>query len=163
MKRLLFQTKREDWDFVIPASLIFFAALLVTFWDFIQIQEMAYRLSLVNLVGLGLFFTGVAIRRVAKRTLGKYYSYGLRTMKKQELIKHGIYEHIRHPTYLAMLIYSPAIPLSFSSLYGFLLMLGLIPCTLYRIRIEESMLLEKFGDEYREYMRQTKKMIPFIY
>jgi len=117
----------------------------------------------VNVPGLALFLIGIIMRRVAKRTLGNFYSYGLRTTKKQELIKHGIYKHIRHPTYLAMLIYSPAIPLIFSSLYGFLLMLGLIPCTLYRIKIEETMLLEKFGDEYREYMKKTKKIIPSVY
>ncbi|MFQ6077173.1 MAG: methyltransferase family protein, partial [Candidatus Bathyarchaeia archaeon] len=55
------------------------------------------------------------------------------------------------------------IPLFFSSLYGFLLMLGLFPCYLYRIRIEENMLLEKFGDEYREYIKKTKKIIPFVH
>jgi len=163
MKASLFQTQREDWPFIILASLIFFSALLVTLWDFVQIQEMTYRLSLVSVVGLGLFVIGVSIRRVAKRTLGKYYSYGLRTLLNHKLIKHGIYKHIRHPCNLAMLIYSHAIPLIFSSLYGFLLMLGLIPCTLYRIKIEESMLIAKFGNEYREYMKKTKKMIPLIY
>ena len=163
MKTQLFQIIREDWSFIIPASLIFFSSLLITLWDFIQIQEMSYRLSIVNVPGLALFLIGIIMRRVAKRTLGNFYSYGLRTTKKQELIKHGIYKHIRHPTYLAMLIYSPAIPLIFSSLYGFLLMLGLIPCTLYRIKIEETMLLEKFGDEYREYMKKTKKIIPSVY
>lgn len=124
---------------------------------------MTYRLSLVNVVGLCLFLIGVSMRRVAKRTLGEYYSYGLRTLPNHKLIKHGIYKHIRHPISLAMILYSPAIPLIFSSLYGFLLMLGLIPCTLYRVKIEESMLLEKFGDEYREYVKKTKKMLPFIY
>jgi len=46
---------------------------------------------------------------------------------------------------------------------SFLLMLGLIPLMLYRIKIEEKMLIEKFGDEYRQYMEKTKKLIPFIY
>jgi len=163
METSLLQTKREDWPFIILASLIFFSALLVTLWDFLIFQKMTFHLSLVNVAGLGLFFIGISIRRVAKRTLGKYYSYGLRTLQKHELIKHGIYRYIRHPAYLAMLIYSLAVPLIFSSLYGFLLMSGLIPCTLYRIKIEESMLLEKFGKEYLEYMKKTKKMIPLIY
>ncbi|MFQ5712267.1 MAG: methyltransferase family protein [Candidatus Geothermarchaeales archaeon] len=70
---------------------------------------------------------------------------------------------MRHPAYLGSLLLSPGIPLIFSSFYGFLLILWIIPCFLYRIRIEESMLLEKFGDEYREYMKETKKIIPFIY
>jgi len=42
-------------------------------------------------------------------------------------------------------------------------MLGFIPCFLYRIRIEERVLLEEFGNEYREHMKKTKKMIPYVY
>jgi protein-S-isoprenylcysteine O-methyltransferase Ste14 len=34
---------------------------------------------------------------------------------------------------------------------------------LYRTKIEEKMLIEKFGDEYRDYMKKTKKLIPFVY
>lgn len=163
MKKSLFQTKRADKVFMILGSLVFFSALLVTLWDFVKIQEMTYRLSLVNVVGLVLFSIGVSIRLVARRTLGKYFSSGLKTTQKHELIKHGIYKHIRHPAYLGSLLLSPGVPLIFSSLYGFLLILGIIPCFLYRIRIEESMLIEKFGNEYWEYMKETKKIIPFIY
>lgn len=159
----MFQTKRADRVFMILGSLVFFSALLVTLWDFVKIQEMTYRLSLVNVVGLGLFSMGVSIRLVARRALGKYFSSGLKTTQKHELIKHGIYKYIRHPAYLGSLLLSPGVPLIFSSLYGFLLILGIIPCFLYRIRIEESMLIEKFGNEYREYMKETKKIIPFIY
>jgi len=53
--------------------------------------------------------------------------------------------------------------LLFSSLYGFILMQGFVSLTLYRIGVEERMLTERFGDEYREYMKKTKKIIPFIY
>ena len=33
----------------------------------------------------------------------------------------------------------------------------------YRIREEEKILLDGFGDEYREYIKTTKKLIPFVY
>jgi len=161
--KTLFETEKADRVFIISATLIFVLALLVTAWDFVQIQKMIYRFDIINAVGLILFLIGVIIRRVGKKTLGKYYAYGLRTLPNQKLIKHGIYKHIRHPISLAAIIYDVGIPLFFSSLYGFFIMLGLIPLLLYRIKIEEKMLLEKFGDEYREYMRKTKKLIPFIY
>ena len=143
--------------------ILFFSALLVTLWDFVLIQGMPIRLSLVNVAGLGLFLIGVYIRVVAMRTLGKYFLTDLRTLQNHRLIKHGIYKHIRHPCYLGTILFSIGIPLIFSSLYGFLLMLALFPSYLYRIRIEESVLLEELGDEYREYMKKTKKIIPIIY
>ena len=161
--KVLFQTKREDLSFVIFATMVFVLALVVTAWDFIVIQKMIFRFGLLAVIGLVLFLMGVALRLVGRMTLGKYYSYGLRTLPDQKLVKHGIYRYIRHPISLAAIIYSIGAPLIFSSLFGFLLMLLLIPLILYRLGIEEKMLIERFGDEYREYMRKTKKMIPFIY
>jgi len=158
-----FQIERADWVFIIPASVIWIIALFVTAWDFVQLQGMIYRFSIVGAFGLVLFLIGVSMRRVAKRTLGKYYTYGLKTLEKYELVKHGIYKHVRHPIYLAMLLYNNGITLFFSSLYGFLFMQAFIPLIIYRVKIEENMLIKKFGDEYREYMKETKKLIPFIY
>jgi protein-S-isoprenylcysteine O-methyltransferase Ste14 len=126
-------------------------------------SKLIFHFGIVNAVGLVLFVVGVAIRGVGRITLGKYYSYGLRVLPDHKLIKHGVYRYIRHPISLAAIIYGVGIPLFFSSLYGFLIMLGLIPLILYRTRIEEKMLIEKFGDEYRDYMKKTKKLIPFIY
>jgi protein-S-isoprenylcysteine O-methyltransferase Ste14 len=159
----LFQTEKSDQPFVVLATLVFIVALVVTAWDFIVVQKMIYRFEMMNFVGLLLFVLGVVIRLVGRLTLGKYYSYGLRTLPNHKLVKHGIYKYIRHPISLAAIIYSAGIPLFFSSLYGFLIMLGLVPLILYRIRIEEKMLIEKLGDEYRVYMKRTKKLIPFIY
>ena len=159
----MFQTRREDWSFVVLASLVFFAALFVSLWDFVYVQGSVYRFGAMNIIGLFLFALGVSIRLVARRTLGKYFSSGLKTSQEHKLITDGIYRKTRHPAYLGSLLVSFGTPIIFSSLYGFLLMLGIIPCFMYRIRIEENMLLEKFGDEYREYMKETKKMIPFIY
>lgn len=160
---MMIKTIKSDWYFIIPASITFFSALIITWWDFVKIQEMSYHTNLINITGLLLFVIGVAIRRIGKRTLGKYYAYGLRTLQNHKLITHGVYKHVRHPISLAMFMYGIGIPLIFTSFYGVLIMLMLVPLTLYRIRIEEKMLIEKFGDNYKDYMTRTKKLIPFIY
>ena len=153
---------RADWHFIIAASLIFFSSLLITLWDFTQVQKV-HRGGVVSVVGLILFVTGVGLRIATKRVLGKSYSYTLKPNHTHILITYRMYQIVRHPIYLAMILYTGGIPLIFSSLWGLLLMLGLIPCILYRIGIEEKMLLEEFVDQYKEYMKTTKKLIPFIY
>jgi len=55
------------------------------------------------------------------------------------------------------------VPVYAPSLYGFFVMSALIPLFLIRIRIEEAMLIEEFGDAYRSYKEETKKLIPFVY
>ena len=158
-----FKTLKSDWPFIVLTTLTFIAGLLVAAWDFIYFQGATWVLGLLNGSGLALFVGGTILRQVGKRTLGRYYSYGLRTLQDQKIIQHGVYKYVRHPITLAALIYTPAIPLVFSSGYGFLVMLGIIPLFIYRIRIEEKMLIEKFGDEYLQYMKRTKKLIPFFY
>ena len=159
----LSQTRRADWGYKILSRVVLISAFVVILWDFVKTQEMIYRLNSVNVAGFSLSVIGVSIRVVAIRTLAKYFSTNLETMQDHKLVKHGIYRHIRHPAYLGTTLFSLGIALIFSSLYGFLLMLGLFPCYLFRIKIEESMLLEKFGDEYRNYKKKTKKIIPLIY
>ena len=160
---MLFETEKEDRAFVVLASLVFVLVLLVSLWEFVTVQGMVFRLNAFSVTGLVLFVVGVSIRLVGKRTLGKYYSYGLRVLPDHKLVTGGIYKYVRHPISLAVLVYDPGIPLIFSSLYGFLITLALVPLVLYRIKVEERMLIQKFGDEYHDYMKRTKKIIPFLY
>jgi protein-S-isoprenylcysteine O-methyltransferase Ste14 len=154
---------KADWYFIIPATTVWILSLLVTAWDFAQLQGLSYHFGIPNAVGLTLFITGFALRRVGKNTLAKSYSYILKTSQKHMLVKHGIYKHVRHPIYLGAILYVAGTPLIFSSLYGFAVTLAFIPCVLYRINVEEKMLIEEFGDEYLEYKRHTKRLVPHIY
>lgn len=143
--------------------IVFLAAIIVTLWDFFQVQHVAFNLGFVNLSGFCFSIIGIYTRLVAIRTLGRFFSTELKMLQDHKLITHGIYKHIRHPAYLGTSLFGIGIPLIFSSLYGFLIMLALIPCYMYRISHEENMLLKKLGDEYREYTKRTKKMLPFLY
>jgi len=102
----MIKAESDDWRFIVIATLIWISALIASAWDFIAVQGMNHRFNLMNIVGLTLILIGISIRRIAKRTLGRYYSYGLKTLHGHKLIKHGIYKHIRHPRYLAMILYS---------------------------------------------------------
>ena len=156
-------TRREDWRFVVPSTIIWISALNVTLWDFLKLQEMRFRFSVMSGMGIVLFLVDVAVARKGVATLGAYYSRSLTIKEGHRLVKHGIYGHVRHPIYLGAIMYVVAIPMLFSSMYGSAIMLGLIPSSIYRIVIEEAMLVDEFGDEYREYMNHTKKLIPFVY
>lgn len=160
---MFFETKKKDWYFIIPASAIFLIALLVTFWDFFMFQKATYQLRFVNITGLVMCVLGVAIRIMARKTLGKSFTCGLKIPKDHRLTKSGIYKHIRHPAYTGSMLFSEGLPLVFNSVLGFLVMLPLLLFFLYRIRIEEDMFIREFGDEYREYRLRSKKLIPYIY
>ncbi len=83
MKRTNIKIEREDWLFMVAGSVIFFSAFAVTAWDFVQIQKMVCGLATANAMGLGFFSIGVSIRVVARRTLGKHFSSGLKMSQEQ--------------------------------------------------------------------------------
>jgi protein-S-isoprenylcysteine O-methyltransferase Ste14 len=115
------------------------------------------------LIGLGLIITGIVIRLVAIATLKKNYSGRLRIREDHTLIKNGIYHWIRHPVYLGLIITYIGVPVLLSSVLGFLVMLLIIPLLIHRIKLEERMLIERFGAEYEEYAEHSRKLIPYIY
>lgn len=115
------------------------------------------------IVGLAMVFSGIIIRFIAIGTLGKNFSGLLRIREGHTLVTTGIYRWVRHPAYLGAILLFVGIPVAVSSVLGFLAMLLLVVYLLFRIRLEEKMLTSRFGDEYREYVKRSKRLIPFVY
>jgi protein-S-isoprenylcysteine O-methyltransferase Ste14 len=114
-------------------------------------------------VGFALVTLGMIIRFVAIATLRGNFSGRLRIREGHTLVKHGIYQWIRHPAYLGAMLLFLGIPVMLSSPLGFLVMLLLVPYLVHRIKLEEKMLTERFGPEYEEYIKKSKKLIPFLF
>jgi len=167
LKRYFRDIKEEgrfsDLLILIGGGAIFFSGMIVAAVDFVSIQRMIYVFNPVTLSGLPLLPIGSAMRIQARRTLGIHFSPVVRILPEHELITCGIYKHVRHPGYMGELLLYFSIPLLFNSLYGFLVMVLLVPLILYRIKIEEQALIMKFGDEYRNYVKNTRKLIPCVY
>ena len=169
------KTVRKDiFLFGIPAFTVFLLGLIVsgrdgydglvgTIWDLIKHPENLRLLSAWNIVGLCLFIVGLTIAIVAARTLRRFYSASLVTREDHQLITHGVYRFARHPLYFGVLVGIMDLPVFTPSLNGFLILSLLIPIILLRIKMEEEMLTEHFGDEYQAYRKTTKKLIPFLY
>jgi protein-S-isoprenylcysteine O-methyltransferase Ste14 len=159
--------KEDLLQFALPALLIFTAGLLVTglatILDLSGDPQTLFTLSLSTILGLVLIITGFIIMFVAAGTLRHYYSATLVIREDHQLITHGIYRFCRHPIYLGLLMVSAGLPLFAASLLGLLIMSALIPVLLNRIRLEERLLTEEFGDDYVTYSETTRKLIPYIY
>jgi len=132
--------------------------------SFQNLQRPLYTMqSPMNVVGALIFIIGLVITVNAQMTLKLNYSGTLRIREGHQLITHGIYKYVRHPVYTGTLLRTFAIPIYTTSLLGFLFALVGIPLFIYRIGVEEKMLIEEFGDEYLEYTKATRKLFPYIY
>ena len=96
--------------------------------------------------------------------LGTYWSVTLELRENHRLITQGVYRYVRHPMYAALFLYAIGQALvvpnwvvgpSYFVAFGFLFA--------FRIRAEERMMLETFGDEYAAYVARTKLLVPGIW
>lgn len=118
----------------------------------------------VVLLGLFLIMAGLAIRWIAILTLGKFFTVDINVAKDHRIIDSGIYKFVRHPAYTGSLLSFLGLGLSFSNWLSVLVIF--IPITaafIYRIKLEEKALMHSLGDEYINYAKSTKRLIPKIY
>ena len=115
----------------------------------------------VRWMGIGIALMGFVLLQWAQNTLGKNWSDTPRMLREQSLITSGPYQFIRHPIYTAFIIILGS-PLFISAnwLIG-LTWIGMSVLEIAsRIEFEENLMLEYFGDEYREYMKKTGRLLP---
>ncbi len=166
--------KKDLLCFGLPGMAVFVAGLIVsardgydglveTLWSLAVGSQSLDGLSRANITGLVMFVAGLTFALVAVGTLGRFYLSTLVIIKDHRLVTHGIYSLVRHPIYFGVITICFGVPMYAASLYGFITMSVLIPLFLVRIRLEEALLMEEFGDAYRTYVKETKKLIPFIY
>jgi protein-S-isoprenylcysteine O-methyltransferase Ste14 len=117
----------------------------------------------VSITGIVLICFGAIIRWISIFTLKKYFTVNLKVTKEQKIIDYGIYKYIRHPSYTGLLLSHIGLGLVFCNAISFVLMtIPLFMWIIIRIKLEETMLIETFKDQYLEYMKKTKRLIPFI-
>jgi len=158
---------REDWASV-PYLLITMIGFALSVYDFWIPQEKKFKLSAIVLSGVVLAVFGGYLRIASRRALIKtglsmLGSGRLQVVEGQGLVTNGVYSHIRHPLYLGEITRNIGFTVTLSSFYGFVIIIIGALFLLIRIEIEERMLLEEFGQKYEDYMKQTNKLVPYIY
>jgi protein-S-isoprenylcysteine O-methyltransferase Ste14 len=76
------------------------------------------------------------------------------------VIRKGVFRFVRHPIYLSEIImYSGLLIMNISLAAAFMLVITILFLH-YISRYEEKLLLAKFGDEYRQYMKEVPMWFP---
>ena len=115
-------------------------------------------------LGIILMLLGVALRWHAIRTLGHYFTRDVAVSAHQYVVQRGPYRFVRHPAYSGTFLTMLGVGLAMTN-WASLLALGVCVVLghLYRVRIEEEALTWAIGQPYIEYMRHTKRFIPWLF
>jgi protein-S-isoprenylcysteine O-methyltransferase Ste14 len=118
----------------------------------------------VTIAGMVVILLGTALRWWAIFTLGRYFTIDVAVRSTQSVVQSGPYRFVRHPSYTAILIMLLGVGMALANWASLVVILagGLIGL-LYRVRVEERALVEGLGQPYMDYMRTTRRFIPFIF
>jgi protein-S-isoprenylcysteine O-methyltransferase Ste14 len=96
------------------------------------------------------------------RSLGKNLTDTVVTRREHTLVTHGPYRWVRHPFYDVVLLEIVSMSLLAANWLLALLGVSAFAMMVFRTRIEEEKLIERFGDEYRNYMERTGRFFPHL-
>lgn len=134
------------------------------------VSEWAYMNNAVEsslawtIVGAALLAGGIAIRVWAIQTLGKHFTATATLLNDHQLVKSGPYRWVRHPSYLGAFMAITGAPVFLNAWFAALAAVIFMSIAYYlRIGVEEKMLSSYFGNQYLDYKKTTKRIIPFIW
>lgn len=114
--------------------------------------------------GVCLCVLGLGLRAWGMRTLGTSYTRTLRTGSGQRLVTDGPYRWVRHPGYVGSMAVWIGAALAFHSwLAAIVVAILMLLAYGWRIRSEERMMADHFGDAYRDYTARTSRLFPGLY
>lgn len=133
---------------------------------FTKLLASADRPQSLPLFSCGGVLLSIAVRLFARAhsDLGDNWSPIMELRREHGLVVRGIYSKIRHPMYAALLLYSVAQALLIANwIAGWAALIATLTLVVVRLRREEAMMTERFGDEYRDYAARTSRVIPGLW
>lgn len=117
---------------------------------------------IVSFIGLLMYIGIVPWRGWAADALGKQMSSEIKIVEDHRLIKEVPYRYMRHPLAFCAIIEAFGLSLIPNSYFTLLfVLLVFFPYMLFRIYLEEKVLISEFGDEYLKYKKEVFGLFPF--
>lgn len=129
-------------------------------WVWIKILPNTF---LTGILGTLICVIGLSFAAWARIYLGKNWSGNVVIQKNHELIQTGSYSIVRHPIYAGDIFALLGSAITLGGLWGFYMSLIIAFTLLFKAKKEEKLLLQQFPNEYPEYKKRVKTLIPFIY
>ncbi len=118
----------------------------------------------IAIFGLTVFMIGIIIRWISIIQLNKEFTVNVAIIKNHKLKTDGMYKNLRHPSYLGLLLICFGLSISMNSIISFIVItIPILLALIYRIKTEENILSNQFGETYKDYMIKTYRIIPKIY
>ena len=115
-------------------------------------------------LGVVILVAALVLFRVTHKQLGRNWSISLELRERQTLVTDGPYAWVRHPMYSSFILFAVAQALLLQNwIAGPIGLVAIAILFFLRVPREEQMMIETFGQAYRDYMRRTARIVPWVY
>jgi protein-S-isoprenylcysteine O-methyltransferase Ste14 len=151
---------RSLWAIAPGFTAVFFGAPL----EYLYLPAMLPRAGAMQAAGVALLAAAMLLRVWVRFALRGFYTGHVQVQAEHRVMQAGPYRYVRHPGYTGFMLMGLGIAVGFSSVIGLAAVaLVLLPGLVYRMNAEEKLLIEQFGDEYRDYARRAKRLVPGVW
>jgi protein-S-isoprenylcysteine O-methyltransferase Ste14 len=142
---------------------IAFAPLFIAGRRFHLLQRHVFATpAAVQWTGVLLMAIGCGFAMWARVVLGGNWSGTVTVKENHALITHGPYGWVRHPIYTGVLLLLCGTAIMMGTLSTLVEVAAVILALSLKLRTEESLMTETFGEQYISYRRRVKALIPFV-
>jgi protein-S-isoprenylcysteine O-methyltransferase len=118
----------------------------------------------IPVAAVGLFVAGLALRWWAIVTLGRFFTVDVVVERDHEVVQRGPFGWVRHPSYTGVLLAFIGWSMTLRNWMAMAVVLvPILVAFIRRMNVEEKALARALGEGYEQYMKRTKRLVPFIY
>ena len=141
------------------AIILFFSSKTVQHY-FVGAQT-SIAVPAVQWSGVALCALGIAFAIWARVHLGRNWGMPMTLKHEAELVTTGPYAYVRHPIYSGFIL--SALGSALVSVWWVVPLVFFSAYFIYSGRTEEKIMLKEFPNQYPEYMKKTKMLVPFLF
>ena len=116
----------------------------------------------LDAAGLAVTVLGAIFAIWSRATLGRNWSSVPQVKEQHELVVKGPYRIVRHPIYTGLILAVAGTGLALDKGVGLFIAVLVFASYWLKSRVEEKLMVETFPEEYPEYRRRVKALIPGI-
>ena len=160
VKRQSFSSRLAQTVPVIIAFSLLFARHTWPYW--LHLRFFPKSELTIMWIGTALTAAGTAFAIWARLWIGRNWSGTITIKEQHELIQGGPYSLVRHPIYTGLLLAFLGTALVHGEISGLLGFLLLVLGFGFKLRMEETFMVQQFGSTYLDYKHRVKAVVPFL-
>ena len=154
--------KKTFYQILIAILSSIITAFLLSYWRIANFNGNLIHYG--RTISLIIYGSGLVVRYWSLIVLGNHFTRGISVEAEQELVKAGLYNHLRHPLYLGLFLLTIGAVSFIGNWIGILFAVIVMFITLRnRILSEEKYMTETLGVRYKQWKHDKDRFLPFIY